>query len=298
MTKNILVTGGTGFVGSNIVNYFINKTNYNIIVIDRTLKKNNQFDGVTYIEFDLKDHLNMSKLLSQYEFDYIFHQGAIVNTKYDNDDIYDINTNAINSVIELANKSDAKVVYASSCAVYGNTTIPNKVGLQECPLNKYAKSKYLQDNIVLNYLNNNGRIPITGLRYSNIYGYGEFHKGDMSSMIYQVNSKIKNNEKIKLFEYGEQKRDFIYIDDVVEYNISSAYSNKVGVYNAGFCNSHSFNDMMRYFDLHYKKHIDVEFIKNPYSFYQNHTLAEIDKDLYVPTFNLYDGMNDYLNKIN
>ena len=54
---------------------------------------------------------------------------------------------------------------------------------------------------------------------------------------------------------------------------------------------------MRYFDLHYKKHIDVEFVKNPYPFYQNHTLAEINNDLYLPKFNLYDGMNNYLNKL-
>jgi ADP-L-glycero-D-manno-heptose 6-epimerase len=297
MSKSILVTGGTGFIGSNIVKYLKNK-NYNIVVIDRTIKEHNKIDDVEYLTFNLNEHYNLNTLLKDYNFDYIFHEAAIVDTTYNFDDIFEINTNSINSLIKLAEKSDGKLIYASSCAVYGNTSIPNKVNFQEFPLNKYGESKLYQDQLVRNYLNNEeNRIQIVGLRYSNVYGNGESHKGNMASMIYKINEEIKT-ETIKLFEYGEQKRDFIYIDDIVGYNVSAAHSNKTGIFNAGYGNSFSFNDLMRFFEIYYNKNIKINFIKNPYNFYQNHTLCEIDKTLYKPIFDLKNGMNNYLNLMN
>ena len=163
------------------------------------------------------------------------------------------------------------------------------------PLNKYGESKLQQDQIVRNYLKNNeNRVPIIGLRYSNVYGNGESHKGNMSSMIYRINQQIKNKELIKLFEYGEQKRDFIYVDDIVGYNVSSAFSNKSGIFNAGYGNSYSFNDVMRFFEIYYNSSIKVEFINNPYNFFQNHTLCDIDETLYKPIFDLKNGINQTL----
>jgi ADP-L-glycero-D-manno-heptose 6-epimerase len=190
----------------------------------------------------------MLKGVKDYQFDYIFHEAAVVDTSYDADDIYEINTNCMNSLIKLTEKFDGKLIYASSCVVYGNTRIPNIVELNECPLNKYGESKLKQDEIVRNYLNHpEKRIPIIGLRYSNMYGNGESHKGNMSSMIYKINTQIREKKPVTLFEYGEQKRDFIYIDDIVNYNVSSAFSNKVGIFNAGYGNSFSFNDVVRFF---------------------------------------------------
>jgi len=296
MSKTILVTGGTGFIGSNIVNYFKDK-NYNIVVIDRKIKNHNKYENVKYLQFDLTEHDKLDIFLKDYNFDYIFHEAAIVDTTYNLDDIYEINTNAINSLIKIAEKSDGKLIYASSCAVYGNSKIPNKVNYQEIPLNKYGESKLLQDNIVRSYLNNpESRIPIVGLRYSNVYGNSESHKDNMSSMIYRINKEIKENKLVKLFEYGEQKRDFVYVEDIVGYNVASAFSNKTGIFNAGYGNSFSFNDVICFFKLYYNKNIDVEFIKNPYDFYQNHTLCETDENLYKPIFDLKNGMRDYLQK--
>lgn len=294
--KNVLITGGTGFVGSNLVKTLVTKGDYNITVLDRTLKEHNMIstDSVDYIKFDLKNSGNLKNVFKDKEFDYIFHQGAIVDTTYDHDDIYEVNSEPIHSLIELAKKSDSKIVYASSCAVYGNTPIPNRVGHNEEPLNKYAKSKFLQDNIVRGYLyDQESRVPIVGLRYSNVYGPGESHKGNMSSMVYQIRQKIEAGIPVKLFEYGEQKRDFIYVKDIVEYNLQSAFSGKTGIFNAGFGESFSFNDMMRFFELMYNKKIDVEFIQNPYAFYQNHTLTELDETLYKPVYDLRRGINNY-----
>jgi len=298
MSKSILVTGGSGFIGSNIVNYFKDK-NYNIVVVDRKIKQHNKYNNVEYLTFDLQNYCNLNLFLKDYNFDYIFHEAAIVDTTYVSDDIFEVNTNSINSLIKLSEKSDCKLIYASSCAVYGNSKIPNRVDYNEEPLNKYAESKLQQDSIVRKYLNNGeNRIPITGLRYSNVYGNGESHKGNMSSMIYKINQELIENKKIKLFEYGEQKRDFIYIDDIVGYNISSAFSNKVGIFNAGYGNSYSFNDVIRFFEIYYNKNINIDFIKNPYNFYQNHTLCEIDETFYKPIFDLKNGINNYIQKMN
>jgi ADP-L-glycero-D-manno-heptose 6-epimerase len=297
--KNVLITGGTGFIGSNLMKTFLSKTGYNITVLDRTLKEHNMVsnDSVEYIKFDLKNSNHLTNLFKDKDFDYIFHQGAVVDTTYDHDDIYEVNSEPIHMLIELAKKSDAKIVYASSCAVYGNTSIPNRVNYNEEPLNKYAISKLLQDKIVRGYLHNGDeRIPIVGLRYSNVYGPGESHKGNMSSMVYQIREKIEAGIPVKLFEYGEQKRDFIYVKDIVEYNLQSAFSGKTGIFNAGFGESFSFNDMMRFFELMYRKKIDVDFIQNPYTFYQNHTLTELDVSLYKPVYDLRRGINDYFGK--
>jgi ADP-L-glycero-D-manno-heptose 6-epimerase len=297
MSKSILVTGGTGFIGSNIVKYF--KDKHNVVVIDRKIKNTNTYNNVEYLEFDLLNHDKLDLFLKDYHFDYIFHEAAIVDTTYDEDDIYDINTNCMNSLIKLTEKFDGKLIYASSCAVYGNTRIPNIVDLNESPLNKYGESKLKQDEIVRNYLNHpEKRIPIIGLRYSNVYGNGESHKGNMSSMIYKINTQIREKKPVTLFEYGEQKRDFIYIDDIVNYNVSSAFSNKVGIFNAGYGNSFSFNDVVRFFELYYNKNINITFIKNPYPFYQNHTLCELDETLYKPIYDLKNGITNYLDGLN
>lgn len=296
--KTILITGGTGFIGSNICNYIRKNYNSNIVVIDKTIREQHKFDNVTYIEHDLYYHDNLINLLKDYEFDYIFHEGAIVDTTYNNDDIYMINSYSINSLIKLSEINDAKLIYASSCAIYGNTPIPNTVDYHEEPLNMYANSKLLMDNIVRNYIFDDTRIPIVGLRYSNVYGYNECHKNNMASMIYQLNNSLNLNNKVKLFEFGEQKRDFIYINDIVQYNINSALKNVSGIFNAGYGNSFSFNDMIRFFELYYNRRIDVEFIKNPYKFYQTHTLCNLDENLYEPKYDLMNGINDYLNILN
>jgi len=303
MSKHVLVTGGTGFVGSNIVKTLLDKGNYSITVIDRTLKQENMFydqqgnELVNYVQFDLKNHTTLEQVLEDDQFDYIFHQAAIVDTTYNEEDIYEVNTEPIHSLISLANKWDAKLVYASSCAVYGNSPIPNRVGHCEDPLNKYAISKLLQDKVVTGYLSNQyeSRVPIVGLRYSNVYGPRESHKkNNMTSMVYQINEKIKADVPVKLFEYGEQKRDFVYVNDLVEYNLQGALSSRTGIFNAGFGNSFSFNDLMRFFELFYERKIDVEFIKNPYAFYQNHTLTELDETFYRPVYDLRSGVYDYL----
>jgi ADP-L-glycero-D-manno-heptose 6-epimerase len=287
--KSVLVTGGNGFIGSNIVKQLSCYNNVTVLDVDTNNKHNNTVNvNSNMMDYDF----------SKEEFDYIFHQAAIVDTRYDNDDIYNINAEFIKKLIKVCERTDGKLIYASSCAVYGNTDIPNTVNKSEEPLNKYGKSKLLQDNIVREYISSNEtRVPVVGLRYSNVYGDGENHKGDMASMIYQINSKIVKNQPIRLFKYGEQKRDFVYIKDIVNYNIYAADKDISGIYNAGYGDSYSFNDVIRFFELYYNRSFNIDWIDNPYPFFQNHTLTSLNRDLYKPIYDLKTGIFDYLNVI-
>jgi ADP-L-glycero-D-manno-heptose 6-epimerase len=173
LDKSILITGGTGFIGRNIVNELLNYNIKQIIIFDRTLKYSWDSNKIIYIQGNLLSDLH---ILNDYNFDIVFHQAANVDTTDMNENIM-INTNYTSFIelIKLCEKKLAKLIYASSAATYGNSPAPNIVGINESPLNIYGKSKLMMDNYLRNNIN---KLPITiiGLRYFNVYGNGENHK--------------------------------------------------------------------------------------------------------------------------
>lgn len=298
-TASILVTGGTGFIGSNIVEYLLkNYPQSKIYVLDRTLKKHNMFENVNYIQGLVQDK-NIYNELKKFKFNYIFHQAAVVDTTYNDDDIYEINSESLKLLYDLCLNSNATLVYASSAATYGNTQSPNVVGYGEEPLNKYGKSKLLMDKIGLELMKEN-KINIIGLRYFNVYGPRESHKGEMASMIYKTYNKLLLNDDVTLIKWGEQCRDFIYVKDIVKANILGALSGKSGIYNAGTGTKRNFSDMLKILTTEMKKStVTVHYIDNPYPFFQNNTMAKIDdtnKDLnYFPDYDFEKGIAEYVN---
>lgn len=296
--KTILVTGGTGFIGSNIVDYLIKNTiGSNIYVLDRTIKQDNVFVNVQYIKGCIEDE-TIYEQFSNVNFDYVFHQAAIVDTTYDNDDIYDINCKSLQYLYNLCLKSGATLVYASSAATYGNSPSPNIVGIGENPLNKYGRSKLDMDMFARELIKEN-KIKIVGLRYFNVYGPREKHKGSMASMVYKIYCNIKNNTATNLLKWGEQCRDFIYVKDIVKGNICAAVSNKSGIYNLGTGISRTFSDMIKILSLTTDSaHLKITYIDNPYTFFQTYTQANIDntiKDInYTPDFTFESGICDYV----
>jgi ADP-L-glycero-D-manno-heptose 6-epimerase len=287
-SKIFIVSGGTGFIGSNIVKYIYENTNSKIIVFDRTLKKHNMIedDRINYIE-SLLENKETYEMISQYDFNCFFHCAAIVDTLFNNKEIITkINSNSMHYIIELCMKKKATLVYSSSASVYGNTNKNNKINDELYPETMYAKSKLDMENIAKQEYNN---IKIIGLRYFNVYGNGEEHKKNMSSMIYKL-----SHGHNKLFKHGEQSRDFVYIKDVVSANINSFLYGKSGIYNVGSGIARSFNDIANILNIQ-----NIEYIDNPHNFYQNYTCADISYTTeqlnYEPKYNLEDGIKNMLN---
>jgi len=306
--KRILVTGGAGFVGSNLVKKIASEwPGADVFVLDAFV--NGHFKNLIgftgeLIAGDLTDPRIMDELMSR-RFDVVFHQGAITDTTVsDQKKMIEVNTNTFSSLLRLCAENNAPLVYASSAAVYGNSPSPNRLGTGEIPENVYGYSKYMMDQMTLRYLNSSPKPahPVVGLRYFNVYGPGEYYKGKMASMILQLALKMRRNITPRLFKFGDQRRDFVYIDDIVQVNLKAGSAGVSGIFNAGSGMSRTFNDIVAILNEALKTDHYIEYFDNPYTFYQNNTCADIgdtkEKLGYSPDFMLEKGIKEYVNWIN
>ena len=314
--KNVLITGGAGFIGSNIAFYL--QRNYplcHITVFDK-FQSDDKFPSGNYTAFghfknlegfkgkvisgDIND-ANDQEVLKNYSWDCIFHEAAISDTTVMNQSlVIKTNTNTLQFFIKLASQSGAHLVYASSAGTYGNSIAPNKVGAGEIPENVYGFSKLMMDNAVRELLKSNPEAKVTGLRYFNVYGPLEYYKAKTASMILQLGLQMLSTKKVRLFKYGEQMRDFVFVADVVQANIK-AIGSKPGIYNVGYGKARTFNDIIKILTEVLEVKTDIEYIDNPYIFYQNNTCADItetQKHLqYNPEFSLEKGIAAYKDEI-
>jgi len=308
--KNILITGGAGFIGSNLAFYFQNNyPNANIVVFDKfrneetfsngNLKSFGHFKNLigflgTVISGDITNH-NDLQMLNDYKFDYIFHQAAISDTTVlDQKIMIDTNVTAFKHILDIALQHQATVVYASSAATYGDSKI-FQIGY-ETPNNVYGFSKLMMDNLAKRYYD---KLNITGLRYFNVYGSREFYKHKTSSMILQFGIQLLQGQPAKLFEQSDKiLRDFIYIEDVIQANIKATKSPN-GIYNVGTGQARSFQDIVDILKQELQIFREDQYIPNPFiGQYQFFTQADIsstkEKLGYEPRFSLEDGIKDYI----
>lgn len=305
--QTILITGGAGFIGSNLAHYLNRHHNARVVVFDKFRSTEDSltlghyrnilgFDGEV-IAGDITNPKDF-EFLKQLPIDYIFHQAAISTTTCENQEIMmRTNVNAFLDILTLAKDKGASVVYASSAAVYGHSPAPNSVGDGEIPENIYGFSKLSMDKVAMCFARDNPNMRIIGLRYFNVYGHGEFHKGKNASMILQMLIQATLNGKVRLFANGDQKRDFVYIDDVIQANIKALKSQRSAIYNIGYGESRSFNEIVKLLKEYLGIRFKVKYIDNPYTFFQEHTCADISSakmDLeYIPQYGLEDGISAY-----
>jgi ADP-L-glycero-D-manno-heptose 6-epimerase len=315
--KIILITGGAGFIGSSIAFYLQdNYPDVSIIIFD--CFRNNEllpngnllsyghyknligFKGeVICGNINSKDDLS---LLSNYKFDYIFHQAAISDTRaYNQEMVMKTNVNSFYDLLKIAKKNQSVMVYASSAATYGGLPSPQVEG-NESPENPYGYSKLLMDQIAFRYANENPNMTIVGLRFFNVYGPREFYKAKTSSMIIQLGHQILANKSPRLFENSNKiLRDFVFIEDVVQANIKACNVKSNGTYNVGTGISRSFKDIIDILQKELTTSLNIEYFPNPYDGYQLNTQADItlskENFQYDPVFSLEQGIKSYLPEI-
>lgn len=291
----IVVTGGAGFIGSALIKELNNRGVEDIIVVDHFGKddKWKNLNNLKYYDiFDKDDfgHMISSDFLKQSKVETIFHLGACsATTEQDFRYLLVNNYEYSKFLCGQAKENNIRFIYASSAATYGlgeNGYSDDENTLEKLrPLNKYGYSKHIFDLWAYKngYLNN-----AVGLKYFNVFGPNEYHKGDMRSMVSKGFDQIQENGKVKLFKSdtdtykdGEQKRDFIYVKDAVNMTLHF-WENKLysGIYNVGTGVANTFNSLIIPIFEAMDKKINIDYIDMPdilKSKYQDFTKADISK---------------------
>jgi len=297
--KKYLVTGGAGFIGSNIAKT-LEAQGHEVTVLD-DFQKNGNFKNLIGFKGDVIAADLFTSVPTDMYFDAIFHEAAITDTTEMNQKVMmEQNVEAFKNLLDYAAENEIKkVIYASSAATYGNGPVPNVETQPTHPENVYGFSKVIMDNVARQFAEDNNDMTIIGLRYFNVYGPGEYFKGKMASMIYQLYNQMKAGKRPRVFKNGEQQRDFVYVKDIVKINLCALNNGReTGVYNAATGIPRDFNDIIRCLNKELGTHLEPEYFDNPYPFFQVKTQADITKSKeklgYTPDYSLEAGIADYV----
>ena len=284
----IIVTGGAGFIGSNLVQGLNARGITDILVVDDLT------DGrkcLNLSDAHIRDYLDKDDFLARIQsgkdfgpITAIFHQGACsATTEWDGRFVMNVNYQYSKTLLHWCLERQVPFYYASSASVYGEGPVFKEAREHEHPLNAYAFSKF-QFDVYLRGLPAKIASPVVGLRYFNVYGPREQHKGGMASVAFHLNNQLRDGDSVRLFEGcdgygpGEQRRDFIHVDDVVAVNLWLLDNPQVsGIYNCGTGRAQSFNDVANaVLEFHGRGRLDyIPFPDHLKGRYQSFTEADI-----------------------
>lgn len=297
--KKYLVTGGAGFIGSNIAKT-LEAQGHEVTVMD-DFSKNGHFKNLIGFKGDVIAADCFTFMPRDMYFDAIFHEAAITDTTVmDQKAMMEQNVEAFKNVLTFAAENEIKkVIYASSAATYGNGPVPNVETQPTHPENVYGFSKAIMDNVARQFAADNRDMTIIGLRYFNVYGPGEYFKGKMASMVFQLYNQMREGKRSRVFKNGEQQRDFVYVKDIVKINMCALRNGKeTGVYNAATGIPRDYNAIIACLNKEMGLNLEPEYIDNPYPFFQLKTQADMTKSEsklgYTPDYTLEAGIADYV----
>src|SRR6266850_5566769 len=297
-----IITGGAGFIGSNLTLALQAKfPDAHLTVIDDFRSGN--FKNLRGYRGDFVAQnlatLDWREQFGDEKFDAIFHLASITDTtNHDQFEQVHDNVESFRRILTFARPNKTRIIYASSAATYGAAAEASVESSGAAPANVYAFSKTIMDNIARGAATESADWIIVGLRYFNVYGPCEAHKGVPASMIYHLAQQMKAGKRPRIFKHGEQKRDFVYVKDVVEGSIRALDAKTSGIYNLGTGHARSFNELIEVLNKCLGTNLQPEYFDNPHAHYQNFTQANItcarSALRYQPQFSLEDGVRDYM----
>ncbi len=308
----IVVTGGAGFIGSNLVKALNSTGHQDVLVVD-DLTNGAKFRNL--VDCEILDYVDKDDFLAQIasgadlgeSVQAVFHKGACsTTTEWDGRFMMQNNYDYSKHLLHYCMDRHIPFLYASSASVYGCGPVFNEDLEFESPLNVYGYSKFLFDSYVRRLLAQ-ARSQIVGFRYFNVYGPREQHKGQMASVAYHFNNQLLKSERMRLFEGsdgyedGEQRRDFVYVGDAVDVSLwFLEHPDRSGIYNVGSGRSQSFNDVAKAI-VAYHGRGEIEYIPFPAELrgrYQSFTEADISALRAAgydrPFYSVEEGVEKYL----
>jgi ADP-L-glycero-D-manno-heptose 6-epimerase len=304
-TPNLIVTGGAGFIGSNLTLALQEKfPEARLTVIDDFRSGNfknlagyrGDFVAQDLATLDWQEKFGDPAAAG---FDAIFHLASITDTtNHDQFEQVHDNVESFRRLLSFARSTKTRIIYASSASTYGAVTHASVESNGAAPANAYSFSKVIMDNIARRAAAESTGWIIIGLRYFNVYGPCEAHKGVPASMVYHLAQQMKAGQRPRIFKHGEQKRDFVYVKDAVEGSVRAFDAQTSGIYNLGSGEARSFNELVDVLNKCLGTNLQPDYIDNPHAHYQNFTQADLTNARsalgYEPRFPLEDGVRDYM----
>jgi len=280
----VLLTGAAGFIGANLAKYLNDKGSDVISIGQNISKRSPRLPG---LKIDAPWSAVPWEKIGPV--DVLIHHAAITDTACTNLEkmLKENVVDAISLFKAALSHSCSKIIYASSMQVYGNAPVPFTEDTALNPINLYSKSKKILEDeasVLVKQHKDRGAV-IIGLRYGNVFGPGENHKGKMASMVNRIGKQVISNS-LTLYKYGEQERDFIYITDILDAIHASIQLSESTIFNIGTGIGTSFNRIVELFNREFKTDVKPVYIDNPFrDNYQDKVILNISRAHELLDFN-------------